>query len=453
MTYRPFPSFAQWRPELDLSLVDRYAARMHAAKQGASSQSLDAALTVVLRSAAVDTGAIEGLYTTDRGFTRTVATQAAAWELAADEKGAHVRQAIADAIAGYEQVMDAVTGSHLPDITQAWIRHLHSTMLASQETYRVFVPALGGFQDQPLPKGAYKSMPNNPTRRDTGQVHDYAPPSDTPAEMARLVDELAAPAFCDAHPVLQACYAHYAFVCVHPFADGNGRVARALASVYLYRNPGVPFLVFADQRDTYLDGLEAADTGDSRPFVEFAVQRVIDTVNLVEQSIAAAGPEPDTNGLAEWAEKLPDADEPIAAGQRLAQLCLPRLRAAVTALLPPGVDVDVVLSSTGEGPDHVPDGYECWNSFRASVPGGLVRCYHVAAADREGQASADAARIPSLLLLDDEGATHAEVWLRELEPVVSKALELRLDAWARAAAHGFVQRLAADVRDAEPSGT
>lgn len=30
--------------------------------------------------------------------------------------------------------------------------------------------------------------------------------------------------FVKAHPVLQAAWAHFAFVAVHPFADGNGRV-------------------------------------------------------------------------------------------------------------------------------------------------------------------------------------------------------------------------------------
>jgi len=83
-----------------------------------------------------------------------------------------------------------------------------------------------GPQEQALPKGQYKIMPNH-VRTRKGADHSYAPVDVTPAEMARLVAELRSDAFLTAHPVLQAAYAHYGLVAIHPFADGNGRVARA----------------------------------------------------------------------------------------------------------------------------------------------------------------------------------------------------------------------------------
>lgn len=39
----------------------------------------------------------------------------------------------------------------------------------------------------------------------------------------------------DLHPILKAAIAHYRFVVVHPFMDGNGRAARALATLILYQ--------------------------------------------------------------------------------------------------------------------------------------------------------------------------------------------------------------------------
>ena len=74
--------------------------------------------------------------------------------------------------------------------------------------------------------------------------------------------------------------AHYAFVCIHPFADGNGRVSRALASVFLYRSPGIPLVIFADQKNTYIDALEAADKGKYNLFVQFIADVCTDTVGL-----------------------------------------------------------------------------------------------------------------------------------------------------------------------------
>ncbi|MGL5866870.1 MAG: Fic family protein, partial [Dermatophilaceae bacterium] len=80
-----------------------------------------------------------------------------------------------------------------------------------------------------------------------------------------------------------------AFVRIHPFADGNGRVARALASVFTYRRPGVPLVVFADQKDIYLDALEAADSGRPEAFVNFVGERCLDTIELVRSSLGITG--------------------------------------------------------------------------------------------------------------------------------------------------------------------
>jgi Fic family protein len=40
----------------------------------------------------------------------------------------------------------------------------------------------------------------------------------------------------DIHPILKAGIAHYQFVTIHPFMDGNGRTARAIATLVLYQN-------------------------------------------------------------------------------------------------------------------------------------------------------------------------------------------------------------------------
>jgi hypothetical protein len=116
---------------------------------------------------------------------------------------------------------------------------------------------------------------------------------DTQSEMERLASELTSDAFGSAHPVLQAAYAHYALVAVHPFADGNGRVARALASVYLYRSARLPLIVFYDDRPSYFDALAAADLGNASNFVRFVSDAAIGSVELVIESLrTAAAPSP-----------------------------------------------------------------------------------------------------------------------------------------------------------------
>ncbi len=90
---------------------------------------------------------------------------------------------------------------------------------------------------------------------------------------------------------------------IHPFADGNGRVARALASVFTYRSNSIPLLVLADMRADYISCLEAADKGNFQPFVSFVLERGIDALELVEQCLRTA--------------ESPRASEALAAIKRL----------------------------------------------------------------------------------------------------------------------------------------
>ncbi|OFT29286.1 hypothetical protein HMPREF3170_06755 [Corynebacterium sp. HMSC08D02] len=258
--YVPFPTFAEWSNQANgHGAFERLAAefRCFGAEQRArySREST--------RFAAVDTNAIEGVFRSDRGFTYSVAKQAHGWESAMEERGVHVRPSFEAAMDGYNLALDVATGRW--PLTEALIRRLHETIMASQK--------------QPLQRGVYKSQQNSPVRPD-GSQHVYASPEETPSEMQRLVEQCRLDEFVAAHPVVQASYVHYAFVCVHPFADGNGRVARALASVFLYRDPGIPLVIFDDQKHHYYDALESADAGVFRPFIDFIEQRAIDTMNV-----------------------------------------------------------------------------------------------------------------------------------------------------------------------------
>ena len=248
-----------------------------------SAEQLQRALQVAKRAAAIDTGAIEGLYDADRGFTYTVAFETTAWETAIIQKGDHVRSLFTAQLDAYNYVLDFATQSE--PISEAAIRTLHEIVCRAQDTYHV-ITAIGP-QEQPLPKGRYKVLPNHVrSRNDTD--YSYAPVDLTPSEMQRLVNELRTPAFAKAHPAIQAAYVHYGLVAVHPFADGNGRVARALASVFTYRAISMPLVIFTEQKGEYFNALENADDGKLQPFVDFTLDRLLDTMNLVEDSIKTA---------------------------------------------------------------------------------------------------------------------------------------------------------------------
>ncbi len=457
--YVPFPSFAEWVGDVDLSGVDRAAVELEAAKASVSEATLARAVEIATRYAAVDTGAIEGLYETNRGFTRTIATQAAAWEAALKMRGEAVARSIDDALAGYEYVFDAVTTRSTP-LTQTWIRTLHEVLCRSQQTYRVYTAH--GYAEHALPKGEYKAMPNSPTSIDTGRMHHYAPVDDTGPEMARLVNELAGSAFAAAHPVAQAAYAHYAFVCIHPFADGNGRVARALASVFLYCSPGVPLVVFADQKDLYIDALEAADAGDPRPFVRFIADRAVDAVELVrlhlgdnESSAAdelstALG---DLGGRDGGAERVhhaagsaslggdhPRSIDAARAADRLITFAAAEMREAFDALtLPPEVHLrlDVIPVRSGSPSD---------DALPIDAPGiDLALTTGVPRFAGAGR-SLSAWRVGASEMAIGGATTPLQVRITDLVPTQRESARLRVAAWAAREADAVARDLAEALR-------
>jgi len=69
-------------------------------------------------------------------------------------------------------------------------------------------------------------------------------------------------------PVLRAGVAHFWFVTIHPFDDGNGRIARAIADLALARAEGTPQRFYSmsaqirAERKAYYDLLETTQKGD-----------------------------------------------------------------------------------------------------------------------------------------------------------------------------------------------
>lgn len=93
-----------------------------------------------------------------------------------------------------------------------------------------------------LPKdksGVYRTGPVYIVRRQSGMVNKiiYTAPiaADVPNLMKKLVDWINKSEKENIHPIIVAGIVHREFAAIHPFADGNGRTARALATLILYQ--------------------------------------------------------------------------------------------------------------------------------------------------------------------------------------------------------------------------
>ncbi|WP_162654535.1 Fic family protein [Lentilitoribacter sp. Alg239-R112] len=74
----------------------------------------------------------------------------------------------------------------------------------------------------------------------------------------------------ETNPAVRIVLGHFIFVFIHPFLDGNGRIARFLMNVMMAA-AGQPWTVIRiEQRDAYMRALESASVqGDIRPFAAF----------------------------------------------------------------------------------------------------------------------------------------------------------------------------------------
>jgi Fic/DOC family protein len=220
----------------------------------------------------------------DDALTRAVACEEPGWRTGLVGREPGLPAAFALQLETYRLLELLAVAGRPPD--EALVKLLHELVCRSQATYSVSEG--GRLVQQTLPRGRYKSRanhspsaPGSPRYVDVGAVDDA---------MGHFVAELARDAFASAHPVVQGAYALHTLLAIHPFADGNGRVARALASIYLLRALSLPFFVEGSERRPYLDALRRADTDDVQPLVGFVTRRCCATIALALDCAMAAPP-------------------------------------------------------------------------------------------------------------------------------------------------------------------
>lgn len=88
------------------------------------------------------------------------------------------------------------------------------------------------------------------------------------------------------HAVLVAIEAHYRFVSIHPFIDGNGRTARLLLNLILLQNNYPPVIIHPEDRRIYVNSLEKAQTGGSKDdYEKFMLEAVLKSAEGYKNSL------------------------------------------------------------------------------------------------------------------------------------------------------------------------
>jgi Fic family protein len=219
------------------------------------------------REWAIETGIIENLYDIERGVTQTLIERGFQAELltqgSTNRPRDYVVQLLKDQKAALDGVFDFV--SQRRELSTSYIKELHAALLRSQ-THTDAIDSLGRNVAVQITRGDWKTLPNSPTR--DGTLYGYSPPEQVASEMDRLIAIHTQHRRENVAPDVQAAWLHHRFTQIHPFQDGNGRVARALASLVLVQAGLFPLVVTRDERGDYLDALEAADNGNLKPLVD-----------------------------------------------------------------------------------------------------------------------------------------------------------------------------------------
>jgi Fic family protein len=138
---------------------------------------------------------------------------------------------------GIAEMMVGLYQSFAAPLAEATLFSWHEMLLAGARDIHV----IGGYRTHEDPM----QVVSGPIHK--RKVHFEAPPSkDMPREMARFIAWFndTAPNQGNSLPALiRAGLAHLYFVCIHPFEDGNGRIARALAEKSLAQNLNHPTLI------------------------------------------------------------------------------------------------------------------------------------------------------------------------------------------------------------------
>lgn len=185
-------------------------------------------------------------------------------------------------ITGHNEAIESLTSITNNDepLTESFVRNLH--LLILREPYRSKATTAEGVATTKLIEvGRYKSSPNH-VQTSSGEIFRFADPQDVAEKMHTLVKFINdsnnnAPT----QSILDAAKVHYDFVMIHPFDDGNGRLARILMNIVFIKNGFPPAIIKTEDKANYYAALRQADGGQFEAFADYIADCLLGSLKIM----------------------------------------------------------------------------------------------------------------------------------------------------------------------------
>ena len=238
------------------------------------------------RSWSIETGILENLYLLSRGTTQTLIDQGFKQDLidraSSNTDPSWLIEILKDHLVASDLIQELIEAGR--PLTLFFIKELHSVLTQHQVSVEG-VDSLGQSARSEVIRGQWRNLPSWHVIS-TGEKVFYCPHEQIEGQMEDLLEFFQLQEGEERSLCHLAAWLHHRFTLVHPFQDGNGRVARALVNYLFIKANLFPVVVDRDQRVAYLDALESADDGDVGKLVGLFADKEIDAI---KKALSLAG--------------------------------------------------------------------------------------------------------------------------------------------------------------------